>query len=113
MKIFGIVVLLALGGCVSMSEAMEGVLKSRGEVVKEYPSGHAKIIVMKEGDSYIKYRINNFSSGMVNGATYDPVYIVDTSVKECFGGVGARTIIPCAALASDPDLGSFASSQKR
>lgn len=97
------------GGCATASERVGGILRGRGEVIKEYDRGDDHYMVIKEGGNIVKHRIFDYTVPGTFGkrARSEIVYVVDPVAKGCFGGPAGSSPADCNNLKSDPDLTPF------
>lgn len=105
-----LIFLISLFGCLpipfmSLSKAM---LHERGTVLKEYQEGNDYIMIAKEGDSIIKYRLYQYD-GLGKATRSEAMYVIDTANQRCFSGVGKTIgkVIDCDSVKRDSDLAQY------
>ncbi len=109
MKVLGLfALLLVFTGCAHrLRNSMIDAMKSKGSVLKEWAEEPDYYMIMKEGAKITKYRIYNWNVGGVlgtYGANSEALYVMDTSIKECFAG---QVVISCDKIAKDKDMKPF------
>jgi hypothetical protein len=102
-----VLMLMSVGCAHSLKNSVKDTLKSKGTVLKEWTEEPDDYLILKEGARITKYRIYNWNAGGVMGtygANAEPLYVLDTSIKECFAG---QVSIPCEKIAKDKDMKPF------
>lgn len=103
-----VVLLLAvLVGTGCLSSQMRRVLDAKGEIVKQYDEGEQTLYVVREGKRFVKYRVYTWSVGSSIGVSSEPLYAVDTQIRECFAGGELAASVSCESIRRDPDLGEY------
>lgn len=81
-------------------------LRQRGELLDERTEGRETILLIREGNEVVKWRVVDHAEGKLGGASTQAVGTVETVTRTCYAGDAE---IPCQHLQRDPDLGPFIS----
>jgi len=106
-----IISLISLFGCtlpIMLESRTKAMYREQGTVLKEYQKGEDYIMIIKEGDVIVKYRLYNYGDRGY-GTFSEAMYVIDTTNQSCLSGTGKtiRTPIDCDKVKRDPDLAQY------